>query len=235
MTVTARLLIVEDEEQVLRMLDGALVAAGYETTLARDGEAALAALSKGAFDAILLDLGLPDIDGKQIIARARAHTRTPILVVSARASENEKIAALDLGANDYLAKPFSVGELLARIRVAVRPVFGSGAAGNFNRAGVEIDFRGRMVVVEGQTKRLTANEAALLHVLVDANGAIVSHREIVDAVWGKDAELDAMHVRVLIWQLRRKMEPDPAVPKYLISEPGLGYRFNIPDEAGARS
>lgn len=231
MTATPRLLVVEDEEQVLRMLDGALVAAGYDTTLARSGEAALATLSKSSFDAILLDLGLPDIDGKRVIERARASTRSPILVVSARASENEKIAALDLGANDYLAKPFSVGELLARIRVAVRPAFGSGALGNFSRPGLEIDFRGRMAVVEGQTKRLTAREAALLRVLADADGAIVTHKEIIDSVWGKGADADAMHVRVLTWQLRRKIEPDPAEPKFLVSEPGLGYRLSIPAAA----
>lgn len=233
MTPTPRLLVVEDEEQVLRMLDGALIAAGYETTLARNGEAALSTLSQGSFDAILLDLGLPDIDGKRVIERARDLTRAPILVVSARASENEKIAALDLGANDYLAKPFSVGELLARIRVAVRPAIGSGAMGNFARQGLEIDFRGRIAIVEGQTKRLTAREAALLRALVDADGAILSHKEIVRSVWGQDAESDAMHVRVLTWQLRRKIEPDPANPKYLLSEPGLGYRFCLPPGAEA--
>lgn len=228
MSAAAKLLVVEDEEQLLRVLDATLGAAGYETTLARTGEAAISALEQGAYDAILLDLGLPDIDGKRVITHARTATRSPILVLSCRVSEAEKIAALDLGANDYVAKPFSVGELLARIRVAVRPAFGAGAAGNFSRPGLEIDFRGRVAVVEGQTKRLTGREAALLKVLVDANGAVVTHREVVDAVWGEGAEADAMHVRVLAWQLRRKIEPDPANPKYLVSEQGLGYRLHVP-------
>jgi two-component system KDP operon response regulator KdpE len=225
-----RILLVEDEEQLLRVLESTLVAAGYDTTTARTGQAALKALRTEFFDVILLDLGLPDMDGKDLITVARASSRTPILVLSARASEGEKIEALDRGANDYVSKPFAVGELLARIRVAVRPPFGAGAAGNAKFADLEIDFHNRIVIVEGVTKRLTMRESEMLRVLTAAKGAVVSHRQLVESIWGKGGEADVMHLRVLAWQVRRKIEPDSARPKYLIAEQGLGYRLNMAAE-----
>lgn len=227
MTSKVSVLLVEDEEQLLRVLGSTLAAAGYDTSLSATGEGAITAVKQRAFDVILLDLGLPDIDGKEVITRARAITRAPILVLSARASEDEKIAALDRGANDYLAKPFGVGELLARIRVAVRPPFGVGAGGNFNAENIEIDFRNRIAVIEGVTKRLTARESELLRLLAEAGGHTVSHKELIEAIWGKGADADVMHLRVLAWQVRRKIEPDAANPKYLIAEQGLGYRLNV--------
>ncbi|MDP3175223.1 MAG: response regulator transcription factor [Phenylobacterium sp.] len=225
-TKIAKVLLVEDEEQLLRVLGSTLAAAGYATTLAKTGAEAIACIANETFDVILLDLGLPDLDGKDVITQARATTRAPILVLSARASENEKIAALDRGANDYVAKPFGVGELLARVRVAVRPPFGAGAPGNYSSKNIEIDFRSRIAVVEGATKRLTARETELLRALADANGDIVSHEELVTRIWGVSGDADVMHLRVLAWQVRRKIEPDAAAPRYLISEQGLGYRLS---------
>ncbi len=227
----ANILLVEDEEQLLRVLESTLNATGYHTTTARTGKAALSALQAEPFDAVLLDLGLPDMDGKDVITSARAFSRAPILVLSARAFEGEKIEALDRGANDYISKPFSVGELLARIRVAVRPPFGAGAAGNAKFSDIEFDFKNRIAIVEGAPKRLTMRETEMLRVLTAAQGAVVAHRELVAGIWGKGSDADVMHLRVLAWQVRRKIEPDPANPKYLIAEQGLGYRLAVTPEA----
>lgn len=220
----ANILIVEDEEQLVRMLRSSLVYAGYAVSAARTGQEALAALHAQTFDVMLLDLGLPDIDGQDIIVTTRAFSKTPIIVVSARSSEKEKIAALDRGANDYVAKPFDMGELLARIRVALR----TGSELAATKSGrLEIDFKRRQAIVEGDVIRLSGKEAQLLQLLAEANGAVVGHDDIIEAIWGRGAETDVMHLRVLTWQARRKIEPNPSSPRYLISEPGVGYRLNL--------
>jgi two-component system KDP operon response regulator KdpE len=224
MTAERRILIVEDEEQLLRMLRSTLIHAGYEVCAARTGGEALAQFDAGPISVILLDLGLPDMDGKDVIAAVRRVSGAPIIVISARGSEAEKIAALDRGANDYMAKPFDVGELLARIRVALRPQVG-GASSVATTAGLEMNFRERKAVVNGQVKRLSAKEAELLRLLSDANGEIVPHQAIIDGIWGPGSDADLMHVRVLTWQARKKIEPDPSMPQFIIAEPGLGYRL----------
>ena len=224
-----RILIVEDDERLLRMLQSTLVQSGYDVATAKSGNGALEQMVKSDFGVVLLDLGLPDIDGKQVIKDARAISSAPFIVISARGSEKEKICALDLGASDYMAKPFDTGELLARIRVALRPrrrceQDGSPAADT--QAGLVLDFDTRRATVDGRPVRLSRKEVELLQLLDAANGAIVSHESIIEAIWGAAAGADYMNLRVLAWQVRRKIEPDAAVPRFLIAEAGAGYRLN---------
>ncbi|WP_374654454.1 response regulator transcription factor [Phenylobacterium sp.] len=226
MSADAKILIVEDEEQLVRMLRSSLVYAGYEVSAARTGREAISSLRTEPFDVVLLDLGLPDIDGQEVIETTRAFSNAPIIVVSARSSEKEKITALDHGANDYVAKPFDMGELLARIRVALRVGQSTGSAAT--RSGrLEIDFKRRQAIVDGEIIRLSGKEAQLLQLLAAAEGAVVGHDEIIETIWGRGSEADVMHLRVLTWQARRKIEPNPSSPRYLIAEPGVGYRLNL--------
>jgi two-component system, OmpR family, KDP operon response regulator KdpE len=179
-------------------------------------------------DLILLDLGLPDRDGLEVIRRVRESSQTPIVVLSARGEENDKIAALDLGADDYVAKPFGVGELLARIRAALRraaPVMPDGAVLRFGR--IEIDLEKRVVKAGGDEVHLTPNEYRLLQVLIKYPGKVLTQRQLLSEVWGANHLDQAQYLRVYIAQLRRKLEADPARPKYLQTEPGIGYRLNI--------
>lgn len=226
-SITNKVLVVEDEEQLLRMLQFTLSQSGYEITTAKTGCSAIDHLSKSKFNLVLLDLGLPDIDGKEIIEKTRTDNHTPIIVISARSSENEKITALDLGANDYIGKPFDTGELLARMRVALRPAPPSRHAAFGSDLALVLDFATRRAIVQGQAVRLSRKEAELLHLLSEANGAIVSHEAIIAAIWGRSSEADYMNLRVLAWQVRQKIEPDASVPRYLIAEAGEGYRLNL--------
>lgn len=224
MSAEPRILVVEDEEQLSRMLRATLIQAGYAVTLARTGSEALKALIVQTFGAILIDLGLPDMDGKEVIAQARAISRAPMLVISARGSEKEKIAALDLGASDYVAKPFDVGELLARIRAALRDrpeSLGDGAT----KGGLKIDVASRRAIVDGVSVRLSRKETEFLQLLGEARGEVVSHDKIVETVWGRASDADHMNVRVLAWQVRRKIEPDVSAPRFLIAEAREGYRL----------
>jgi two-component system KDP operon response regulator KdpE len=229
MTRPNKVLIVEDDEALSRMLDATLAQSGYGVATARNGAAALEALVKDEYGVVLLDLGLPDIDGKQVIVDAKSITNASIIVVSARGSENEKIAALDLGACDYVAKPFDTGELMARIRVAFRPspACTGGAADRTSAQGLSIDFDTRRAVVDGRAVRLSRKEAELLQLLADAKGEVVTHDAIVAAIWGANSSADYMNVRVLAWQVRRKIEPDVDAPRFLIAEAGEGYRLNL--------
>jgi two-component system KDP operon response regulator KdpE len=223
-------LVVDDEVQLLRMLQSALVQTGYDVVTASSALGALEHLIKHDVNLILLDLGLPDGDGKDVITRSRAVSTAPIIVISARHSEKEKIAALDLGASDYLAKPFDMGELLARMRVALRSAPGSpqnGAAHENGNSRLLIDYDTRRVMVDGRAARLSRKEAELVKLLVTAGGAVVPHDKIIEEIWGADAKADQMNLRVLAWQVRRKIEPNAAVPRYLISEAGAGYRLKV--------
>jgi two-component system KDP operon response regulator KdpE len=217
----ASILIVEDEEQLQRMLRSALTQAGYLVTTAKSGLEALEQLVRNEFGVVLLDLGLPDMDGKEVIAQARSISRAPMLVISARGSEREKIAALDLGANDYVAKPFDMGELMARIRVALRMSQASAPAAKPTAKGLHVDVAVRRATVDGASVRLSRKETELLQLLIEARGEIVTHEAIIEGIWGRGAEADFMNVRVLAWQVRRKIEPDAAAPRFLIAEAGL--------------
>jgi two-component system KDP operon response regulator KdpE len=227
MTAPAKILVVEDEEQLSRMLRSTLTQAGYAVTTVKTGLEALEALIKDEYGCVLLDLGLPDMDGKDVIAQAKAISRAPVLVVSARDTGKEKIAALDLGASDYVSKPFDAAELMARIRVALRPPRSCKEDMDHKSAGLQIDFASRRAIVEGRSVRLSRKEAEFLQLLADAKGAVVAHEKIIEAMWGRGSDADYMNVRVLAWQVRRKIEPDAGAPRFLIAEAGEGYRLNM--------
>jgi two-component system KDP operon response regulator KdpE len=221
-----RLLIVDDETQIVRALTPALAAAGFSVKAAESGEAALAVLAGEGAEVVILDLGLPDMDGKDVIQRIREWSEAPVIVLSARDLESEKIAALDLGADDFVNKPVGVGELLARIRAAMRGRERRFTAQpKFQFGGLEINFPARRVMIQGEEVRLTPREYQLLRILAGHAGQVVTHKQIITAVWGADSNADAQFVRVLMAQLRQKLEADPSSPEILVTEPGIGYRL----------
>lgn len=223
-----RLLLVDDEPQILRALTPALTAGGFEVETAADGGQAIASLAAEPCDVVILDLGLPDMDGKEVIARIREWSDAPIIVLSARDLEDEKIAALDLGADDFVNKPVGVGELLARVRASLRGRDRRFAAQAVFRSGdLEVDFAARRVRIEGEDVRLTPREYDLLRTLARHAGRVVTHRQVITAVWGPGAEVDAQFVRVLVGQLRQKVEAEPSSPKNVLTEPGVGYRLRV--------
>jgi len=220
-------LLVEDEIQMRRFLKVALESEGYhlvEAETAGDGLSQAAARNP---DAVLLDLGLPDMDGLEFIRRLREWSQVPVIVISAREQEHDKIRALDSGADDYLTKPFGVGELLARIRVAVRHAERqkSGLEESvFMADDLRIDFSARQVFLSDREIHLTPLEYRLLHVLVRHAGKVVTHRQLLKEVWGPSYVEHTQYLRVYMTQLRHKLEKDPARPRFLINEPGVGYR-----------
>ena len=224
------ILMVEDDSQIRRFLRATLSAEGYsfhESFTAEDGIAQAAARRP---DLILLDLGLPDRDGLEVIRRVREWSQMPIVVLSARGLEKDKVAALDLGADDYVAKPFGVSELLARIRAALRrsSAAGQDGAGSVFRFGqVEVDLDKRLIKVDGEEIHATPNEYKLLQVLIRHPGKVLTQRQLLHEVWGPNHTDQAQYLRVYIAQLRRKLERDPARPKHLQTEPGVGYRLVI--------
>ncbi|MCF8505238.1 MAG: response regulator [Caulobacter sp.] len=221
-----RILVIDDEPQIHRFLTPALEAAGYEPIRADSGEAGLRELARRAPDAVVLDLGLPDMDGKDALERARRFYEGPVLILSARHLEKEKIDAFDLGADDYVEKPFSVGELLARLRAVLRRGPHVEAAPQTVVAGdLEIDLAMRIVRRSGTLVRLSPKEFELLRGLVAAGGRVVTHRQLLTAVWGPAHAQDVQYLRVFVGQLRQKLEADPAAPRHFVTEPGVGYRF----------
>ena len=221
-----RILVIDDEPQIHRFLGPALDAAGYEPVRADTAEAGLRELARRAPDAVVLDLGLPDLDGKAVLAKARAFYSGPILILSARDRETEKIDALDLGADDYVEKPFGVGELLARLRVALRhAATREGAKPVVTVGDLTIDLVKRLVTRAGEPVRLSPREDGLLAQRVQGAGKVVTHRQLVTAVWGPAHESDVQYLRVFVGQLRQKIEADPAAPSLILTEPGVGYRW----------
>jgi two-component system KDP operon response regulator KdpE len=221
-------LLVEDEVQIRRFLRIALGSQGFRLIEAVTGREGLAAAATQRPDIIILDLGLPDMDGTEIIRRVREWSTLPIIVLSARGQERDKIAALDLGADDYVAKPFGVGELLARMRVALRHAARTaGEAGEpvFSLGGLHVDLARRQVSVGGQEVHLTPIEYRLLATLVRHAGKVLTHQQLLREVWGPNHTEQAHYLRVFTAQLRRKLEVDPARPRYLLTEPGVGYRL----------
>lgn len=230
-----QILVVDDEPQIQRFLKPALAAAGYDVIRAMDGAEALAALRAHAPDVVVLDLGLPDLDGKEVITLMRRHSETPIIVLSARGEEGEKIAALDRGADDYVAKPFGIGELLARIRVALRSTAAGGAvAATVLVCGdVEVDLAAHRVTRAGEPVKLTPKEFDLLVALMRAGGRVLTHRALLARVWGGGHTEDTQYLRVFVGQLRQKLERDPAAPTLILTEPGVGYRIDVDPEPPA--
>ncbi|TKJ23729.1 response regulator [Blastococcus sp. CCUG 61487] len=221
----SRVLAVDDDRQLLRALRITLRAAGHEVVTAADGCTALREAAAEHPDVVVLDLGLPDLDGTEVLAGLRPWFTGPVLVLSARADSRDKVDALDAGADDYVTKPFDMGELLARLRALLRR--GPAAADDpvVSTGHFTIDLAARRVTVDGAVARLTPTEWGLLSELVRAPGRLVSQRQLLQAVWGPAYEKETNYLRVYMAQLRRKLEPDPAHPRYLQTEPGMGYRF----------
>jgi two-component system KDP operon response regulator KdpE len=220
-----KILVVDDEPQIARALRINLTAHGYEVTTAPDGAQALRAAAAIIPDLVVLDLGLPDMDGAEVIAALRGWSRAPILVLSGRAASAEKIAALDAGADDYVTKPFDIGELLARVRAATRRGGAAGDAPVTEIGAVTVDIASREVRRDGEEVRLTKTEWQLLEVLLGSPGKLVSQRELLHRVWGPNYGSETNYLRQYMAQLRRKLEADPARPVHLLTEPGMGYRF----------
>lgn len=223
-----QILVIDDEPQIHRFLSPALDAAGYEPRRADSGQEGLRAIALWSPDAVVLDLGLPDMDGKDILARAREFYAGPIIVLSARDREAEKIAALDLGANDYVEKPFGVGELLARLRASLRQASARPTpSGPIQIGAVSIDLEHRRVERAGATVRLTPKEYDVLAHLARDAGKVIGHAALLTAVWGAAHKHDTQYLRVLVGQLRQKLEADPAHPQLIETEPGVGYRLSV--------
>jgi len=221
-----RILVIDDEPQIHRFLAPALDAAGYEPVRADTAAAGLKEIARKSPDAVVLDLGLPDLDGKDALLKARAFYGGPILILSARDREHEKIEALDAGADDYVEKPFGVGELLARLRVALRHRLRDEGADPVVTAGdLTIDLIKRMVTRGGEPIRLSPREYGLLAQLVRGAGKVMTHRQLLTAVWGPAHEQDVQYLRVFVGQLRQKIEPNPSEPTLILTEPGVGYRW----------
>lgn len=222
-----RILVIDDEPQIHRFLGPALDAAGFELLRADSGQEGLRGIALWSPDAVVLDLGLPDMDGKDVLIRARDFYDGPILILSARDREAEKIQALDHGANDYLEKPFGVGELLARLRAALRQRASAKAPEGPVRSGeVEIDFDRRRVTRAGEVVKVSPKEYDLLARLARGHGKLLTHKDLLVAIWGAAHATDTQYLRVFIGQLRQKLELDPARPRIIETEPGVGYRFS---------
>ncbi len=224
--VRPRILVIDDEPQIHRFLSPALDAAGYDAKRADSGQEGLRGIALWSPDAVVLDLGLPDMDGKDVLTRAREFYLGPIIILSARDREAEKIEALDLGANDYVEKPFGVGELLARIRAGLRQSADPAShRGPIIAGDVIIDLEQRLVTRGGQPVRLTPKEYDLLGQLARHAGKLVGHADLLTAVWGAAHAKDTQYLRVVIGQLRHKLEADPAQPRLIVTEPAVGYRL----------
>jgi two-component system, OmpR family, KDP operon response regulator KdpE len=227
MSIRGRILLVDDEVSIQRAVGPLLRSRGYDVESAGTGAEALRLVADRAPDLIVLDLGLPDMEGTEVCRRIREMSHVPIIVLSARGAEADKVNALDLGADDYVTKPFGPEELLARIRVALRRVLSEDAieSGTLRAGDLTIDYDRRRVLRGQDEVRLTPKELDLLTLLVRNHDRVLTHRTILKAIWGANAVEQPEHLWTLVAQLRRKIEPDPSNPRYLLSEPWVGYRF----------
>jgi two-component system, OmpR family, KDP operon response regulator KdpE len=220
-----RVLVVDDDPHLVRALRITLTARGYQVGTAPDGASALAAASRTPPDVVILDLGLPDMDGVAVVEGMRGWSTAPIIVLSARHGEPAKVAALDAGADDYVTKPFGMDELLARLRAAVRRAAPGTAAPVVTTDAFTVDLAAKRVTTAAGEVRLTPTEWHLLEILVRAPDRLVTQRELLQQVWGPAYRTETNYLRVHLANVRRKLEPDPARPRYLVTEPGIGYRF----------
>lgn len=226
MTSTPRILVIEDEVPIRRFLKIALASGGYDSLEADRGRLGIERAATQAPDLVILDLGLPDMDGKAVIVALREWTNVPILVLSVRDGEAEKIAALDAGADDYVTKPFATGELLARIRVLLRKrADGPNAAAQFKSGVLSINFATRSVEVDGAEAKLTRKEFDVLALLARHAGRLVGHKQLLKTVWGPAHVDDTHYLRIAIGHIREKLGDDAADPRFIITEPGVGYRL----------
>jgi two-component system KDP operon response regulator KdpE len=233
---SGRILVVDDEPQIRRVMLTALAANGYEAFEARTGEGALETLRENSPDLILLDINMPGMGGMAACREIRAVSDVAIIVLSVRGGENDKIAALDAGADDYITKPFSVNELMARIRANLRrlPVLSDQTAPIVVSNELTVDLSRRQVIARGQPVRLTPKEFDLLQYLLSNANKPIAHRKLLQTIWGPDYGDQVEYLRVFVSQLRKKIEVDPARPRYILTEPWVGYRFAMPDQPAAR-
>lgn len=222
-----RVLVVDDEPAIRRFLHTALAGHGYSLFEASSGQEALSAVVAHRPDLVLLDLGLPDMDGIEVTRRLREWTAIPIIIVTVQEQEAAKVAALDMGADDYVTKPFGMGELLARLRVALRRASAPAVAPVFTSGSLTMDLARRLVMVDGRDVQLTPTEYDLLRVLVVHAGKVLTHRQLLRQVWGSGYEGETHLLRVNMSNLRHKLEPDAARPQLILTEPGVGYRLRV--------
>ena len=223
-----RVLVIDDEPSILRALRINLSARQYEVSTAADGTSGLAAVARDRPDVLILDLGLPDMDGTEVISGVRGWTSIPIIVLSVWGQESQKVAALDAGADDYVTKPFGMDELLARLRAAVRRAAPAPDEPVVTTGDFTVDLAAKRVTrPDGGDVRLTPTEWQLLEILVRNRGRLVTQRQLLREVWGPTYETESNYLRVYLAQLRRKLEPEPSRPRYLLTEPGMGYRFQV--------
>jgi two-component system KDP operon response regulator KdpE len=227
MNARPKILIVDDEDQIRLFLRITLNAAGYEPIEAATGRAGIEACTGKKPDLALVDLGLPDVSGIDVIRAVRVWTQLPIIVLSVRSEEEDKVAALDAGANDYVQKPFSTAELLARIRASLRAHSGETAASILEAGALRIDVPSHEVKLDGEIVRLSPKEFDLLVVLARAAGRVCTHRQLLEKVWGPSHREDVQYLRVYIGQLREKLGDAQGVPQYIVNEPGIGYRLIV--------
>jgi two-component system KDP operon response regulator KdpE len=230
----ARVLVIDDEPEIRRAVQLGLASGEFTVAWSPNGQRGLEMVAQWHPDIVLLDLSLPDMDGIEVTRALRSWSAVPILILSVRSGDTDKITALELGADDYLTKPFSMGELRARISVALRHAAhaatgGVGDSARFTTSGLALDFARRQVLASEREIHLTPTEYEVLKYLAMHAGQVVTHRTLLRAVWGPDYEDEAHYLRVFIGQLRRKIEPEPGRPRYLLTEPGIGYRLRAPE------
>lgn len=226
-----RILVVDDEPQIRRVMRMSLTGEGYEVEDARSGEEALQKLRARRFDLMILDMNMPGIGGLEVCRQARESSDLAILMLTIRNTEHDKVQALDAGADDFITKPFGMPEMLARIRAALRrmPLAPESGPQRLTLENVEVDFQARKLIAHGKEVRLTPKEFELLRYMIAHPNKALSHRELLQSVWGPDYGEQVEYLRVFIKQLRRKLEPQPDKPRYLLTEPWVGYRFHLPE------
>ncbi len=230
MTATAsdksRVLVVDDEPQITRVLRTVLTSQGYQVKTAGEGESALASFTEFRPELVITDLYMPNMDGLELCRRIRTISSVPIIVLSVKGEEHTKVEALDSGADDYVTKPFGMDELLARVRAALRRGPGEADVPSFDVGDFRVDLESRRVHVRGQEVRLTPKEFDLFVYMARHPSRVITHRTLLEAVWGEASQEQPEYLRVFMGQLRKKLEPDPSNPRYLVTEPWVGYRFN---------
>ena len=222
----SRVLVVDDEPQITRVLRTVLTSQGYQVRTAGEGESALADFTEWRPELVITDLYMPHMDGVELCRRIRAVSSVPIIVLSVKGEEKAKVEALDSGADDYVTKPFGIDGLLARVRAALRRGGGETEAASFNAGDFRLDLEGRRVHVGGNEIRLTPKEFDLFVYMARHPNRVITHRTLLEAVWGEASQEQPEYLRVFMGQLRKKLEPDPSNPRYLVTEPWVGYRFN---------
>ncbi len=228
MSAGLQVLIVDDEVQIRRFLRISLEAHGYRVYETADGQEGILKTAQLRPDLVILDMGLPDMDGLEVLKRLREWTQTPVIILSVRDSDRDKVMALDAGADDYLTKPFSMDELLARIRTAQRHAQPQTQEATFTSGHLHVDLTRRLVTVQGESIKLTPTEYALLRLLIQHAGKVLTHQQILRAVWGPEYVQETHYLRVYFAQLRQKIEANPALPEIILTEPGVGYRLVNP-------